>query len=311
MVKIKKQLVSSRSKTYSGTNGRKYITIHETDNTRSGANAQAHANLQSRGFSASWHWTVDDKEAIQSFPHTVRCWHAGDGRGNGNMNSIGIEICVNSDGNFKKAVQNAAKLVKKIMKEENIPLSNVVQHNRWSGKNCPRNLRSGAKGVTWNEFIKMVKGEEVEVKPKQKEEKKPSSQPKKPKGNSNIKSFQSWLNKHYNAGLVVDGIYGSKTKRAAIKAFQTELNRQYGANLKVDGYWGPKTRSACVNVRLNARGNITRIIQGMLYCHGFNAGKIDGIFGKQTANAVLAFQKSRGLAQDAIVGKNTFAKLFA
>lgn len=154
MVKTKQQLVAKRDKTYAGTNPRKYITIHETANTTKGANAQAHANLQSRGFSASFHWQVDDKEAIQSFPHTVRCWHAGDGRGRGNYESIGIEICVNSDGDFKKAVQNAAKLVRQIMRQENIPIQNVVQHNHWSGKNCPTNLR---KGRGWADFIQEVR----------------------------------------------------------------------------------------------------------------------------------------------------------
>jgi len=86
-----------------------------------GANAQTHANLQSRGFSASWHWQVDDKEAIQSFDHTWRLFHAGDGRGKGNMESIGIESCINSDGDYVQAVKNTAKLVAKIMKDEGIP----------------------------------------------------------------------------------------------------------------------------------------------------------------------------------------------
>src|SRR5690625_4827129 len=152
-MKIKKQLVKSRAKTFAGTNPRRFITIHETANTSKGANAQAHANLQSRGFSASWHYTVDDTQAIQSFPHTVRCWHAGDGRGHGNMSSIGIEICVNSDGDYDKAVANAAELVRKIMAEENIPLDRVVQHNHWSGKNCPTNLRKGSR---WREFLSLV-----------------------------------------------------------------------------------------------------------------------------------------------------------
>src|SRR5690625_452069 len=155
---IRKQLVTSRAKTYSGVNPAKYITIHETANTSAGANAQAHANLQTRGFSASWHWQVDDKEAIQSFPHNVRCWHAGDNRGSGNLECIGIEICVNSYGDFKKAVANAVELVRKIMSDEGIPITNVVQHNRWSGKNCPTNLRNGSKGITWADFIEAVKG---------------------------------------------------------------------------------------------------------------------------------------------------------
>ena len=79
---IKTQLVSQQvinSKTYGGKNGKKFITVHQTGNTSRGANAQAHANLQSRNNvrSASWHWQVDDEDAIQSFPHDAQCWHAG------------------------------------------------------------------------------------------------------------------------------------------------------------------------------------------------------------------------------------------
>lgn len=140
----------------------KYITIHETDNTERGADDVAHANLQYNGNSrqASWHFQVDDDSIYQSLPTDEVGWHAGDGNGPGNMKSIGIEICVNSDGNFKKAVENAVWLTRHLMKEHKIPASNVVQHNHWSGKNCPRNLRSGDKGITWNDFLKKIKGGE-------------------------------------------------------------------------------------------------------------------------------------------------------
>jgi len=50
-------------------NLKKYIVVHETDNTNIGADADAHARLQINGNSrqASWHWQVDDQEAVQSF----------------------------------------------------------------------------------------------------------------------------------------------------------------------------------------------------------------------------------------------------
>lgn len=177
MVKITKNIVNRTDRVYGHNNKKKYITIHETANTSKGADATTHGRLQQNGFSASWHYTVDDKQAVQSFPHTAQCWHAGDGRGNGNLNSIGIEICVNSDGDFKKAVKNAAKLVKKIMSDEGISISNVVQHNHWSGKNCPTNLRNGSKGVNWDDFINMVKGDPVIAPAPSK-----PSNPSKPKG---------------------------------------------------------------------------------------------------------------------------------
>lgn len=121
--------------------------------------------------------------------------------------------------------------------------------------------------------------------------------------------FQAWLNEGYGAGLDVDGIWGSKTKSGAIRALQTELNNQFGAGLSVDGLWGPKTKAACVNVRQGARGNLTRIIQGTLYCLGYNPQGFDGIFGSGCAAAVRAFQTARSLSSDGIVGRNTWAAL--
>ena len=158
MVVIRKKLVpdaQANKVTYGKGNTKKYIVVHETDNPRSGADADAHARLQYNGNSrsASWHYTVDDKEAVQSFEHIWRCWAAGSTTGNNQ--GIQVEVCVNSDGNYLKAIQNAAELIAKIMKDENIPISNVVQHNHFSGKNCPRNMREG--NITWSQLITMVK----------------------------------------------------------------------------------------------------------------------------------------------------------
>ena len=47
----------------------------------------------------------------------------------------------------------------------------------------------------------------------------------------------------------------------------------------------------------------------MLLAAGFNPGKIDGVFGPLTRAAVLAFQKSKGLVQDGIVGRKTWTAL--
>ena len=73
----------------------KYITIHDTANTQTGADARAHANYlkNSPNLEASWHFTVDDKVIIQHLPLSENGWHAGDGaNGTGNRQSIGIEI---------------------------------------------------------------------------------------------------------------------------------------------------------------------------------------------------------------------------
>lgn len=90
---------------------------------------------------------------------------------------------------------------------------------------------------------------------------------------------------------------------------QHELNIQCNAKLSEDNIPGSLTLNACVIIRKGATGNITKWIQNRLNKLGFNCGQADGIFGNGTASAVRAFQKSRGLLTDAIVGKNTWRKL--
>ncbi|MEH7481474.1 N-acetylmuramoyl-L-alanine amidase [Neobacillus drentensis] len=167
MIEIKQMLVPVDKKPKYTVGGKKiilpmkpeYITIHETDNPSPTANDLAHARLQLNGNSrlASWHLQVDEDSCIQSIPFDECAIHGGDGiNGKGNRKSIAIEICVNKGGNFKNAVKNAAEVTLHLMEKFNIPIEKVVQHNHWSGKNCPRNLRSGEKGIKWDEFINML-----------------------------------------------------------------------------------------------------------------------------------------------------------
>ena len=134
----------------------KYIVIHETANTKAGANADAHYNYwnTSNSAKASAHFVVDDKKIIQLLPLDVKAWHVGDNKGYSditNNNSIGIEICVNSDGNYDIAFQNAVALTKQLMTELNIPIDRVVRHFDASGKNCPESM-SGNNWALWNTF---------------------------------------------------------------------------------------------------------------------------------------------------------------
>lgn len=134
----------------------KYIVVHDTGNSGKGANAKAHFNYFNGGDrGASADFFVDDKEALQVNDYnTYYTWHCGDGKGkNGitNSNSVGIEICINSDGDYNKAVMRAQALVAKLMKELNIPLSNVVRHYDASGKICPLTM-SKNNWQAWNTF---------------------------------------------------------------------------------------------------------------------------------------------------------------
>jgi len=140
------------------TNSMEFITIHNTGNDKVGARAKNHASyLKGCKTKTSWHYTVDDKSIYQHLPDNECAYHTGDGFGitSGNRRSIGIEICMNADGDLLKATDNAVKLTRELMKKYNIPITNVVQHNKWSGKNCPQMIREG-KPYDWNTFINKV-----------------------------------------------------------------------------------------------------------------------------------------------------------
>ena len=140
--------------------GPKYITIHDTANPAKGADALMHARYlkgdDAANRPASWHFTVDDQRVVQHMPLDEVAWHAGDGsKGPGNTSSIAIEICENADGDRAKAEANAAELVAHLLKQFNLPIDAVVQHNRWSGKHCPRIIRNRPGG--WEGFLAAVR----------------------------------------------------------------------------------------------------------------------------------------------------------
>lgn len=130
-----------------------FITIHNTDNTTSGANAAAH-NRYVRSADAvkrmvSWHYTVDDKEVYQHLPTGEVGFHAN----SGNSSSIGIEICMNSDMDDAKGYSNAAKLVAFCINKLGLAFPGCMkQHYDWSGKDCPRVIRAGAV-IDWDAFL--------------------------------------------------------------------------------------------------------------------------------------------------------------
>lgn len=125
-----------------------------------------------------------------------------------------------------------------------------------------------------------------------------------PSGNNIIKNFQTWLNSNYGSGLTVDGYYGTLTKIAATKAYQMVLG------VTADGLFGSNSKAAVVTLKVGNSGNAVRIMQGILYCRGFNLNNVDGIFGSETTTAVTAFQFKKGIIADGLAGQNTMYTLY-
>lgn len=131
----------------------KYIVIHETANNSVGATAKSHSEYLSKNnkTSTSWHYTVDDKEIYHHIPDDEIAHHAATEKGN--LYGIGIELCVNEDGDFEKTFENASKLVAYLLKEYNLTTKSIKTHNEFSGKDCPHNI---LKDNRMDEFINKV-----------------------------------------------------------------------------------------------------------------------------------------------------------
>jgi uncharacterized coiled-coil protein SlyX len=142
---------------------------HETGSFAVGANAKSHAiYIKSDACAnrpASWHLTVDSKPIVyQHLPFNESGWHAGDGStGRGNRRYIGIELCVNADGDFEQTLRHGIwvgrhlnKTVPNLVLRIKAP-DLLQQHWNFSAKNCPQRIRTEGR---WNWFVNEIMKEE-------------------------------------------------------------------------------------------------------------------------------------------------------
>lgn len=123
-----------------------------------------------------------------------------------------------------------------------------------------------------------------------------------------IAELQEILNAH-GFKLRIDGDFGYITE-AAVKEFQ----RQRG--LRIDGIVGPKTRAA-LKISLQPGSRLLRLgqtgadvceLQGLLQVCGHPIQR-NGIFNRETKQAVIAFQQAHKLKPDGIVDSVTWRLL--
>lgn len=141
----------------------KFIVIHDTANTSRGANALAHykylGHAQRYG---SAHYYVDDTKIIQTIGDSRIAWAVGDTWASQyrtrkdvtNENSLNVEMCINSDGNYQKTWFNTVELVKNLLLR--FPQCTVIRHFDATGKPCPSYMRKNDWDL-WYQFLRDIK----------------------------------------------------------------------------------------------------------------------------------------------------------
>ena len=145
-----------------------WIVVHETGVSYAGKDAKFFAEAQwdkaqgdAYNDTCSWHYTVDDHSIWQSYSTLVPLWHAADGRkeGGGNVNGIGIEMCINPDGNFELSIRNNARLMASLLIEYNLGMINMRRHHDfYAPKICPQTLIHDKR---WYEYLTLIEREYI------------------------------------------------------------------------------------------------------------------------------------------------------
>ena len=175
MFPITQSLITGHNRTNRKLNALRAIIIHWTANTNRGANAMANRNyFNTRHLTpsgslvyASAHYIVDSTSIIQCLPDDEVGYHVGAkasrytakarklmaGYNSPNYVTIGIEMCVNSDGDFEVTRAQTVELTLYLANKYGLGRADVLRHYDITGKDCPRMMIEEA---AWSAFLDEV-----------------------------------------------------------------------------------------------------------------------------------------------------------
>lgn len=165
-IKVKDMLLTNHNRCGKKLIKLKGIVIHWTANTSKGANAMANRNyFNSTKRAASAHYIVDDESIIRCIPDEEVAYHVGakkyttggikikEANYSPNFFLIGIEMCVNSDGDWNKTYKNTIELAAYLLKKYDMNIENLYRHFDITGKDCPKMMLDSGE---WDNFKKEV-----------------------------------------------------------------------------------------------------------------------------------------------------------
>ena len=180
MVPIIEKLLTNYNRPFRPLKSLKAIVIHWTANTGKKANALAHFNYFNQTKDerlknnngklnyGSTHYVVDSEIIYRFIPDDEMAYHVGaknykaivdekivDQAGaSPNYYTIGIEMCVNSDGDFSKTRQNTIELTDYLLRKYNLSTNDVYRHFDITGKDCPKMMLDES---IWGNFLNDIK----------------------------------------------------------------------------------------------------------------------------------------------------------
>ena len=304
-------------------NSIKYIVLHYTGNKQD--SAEGNANYFNGGDrNASAHYFVDNNSIYQVVEESNAAWSVGDGYGRygiTNYNSINIEMCTSGNYNVSEETENnAIDLVKTLMAKYGVSIDRVVRHYDASRKVCPNwsdnnwsrwsNFKNKLTNNATNNTVNTVSGEIYRVRKSWNDARSQIG------AYRNLESAKKLATGDYKVfdskGNIVYQVSNQTTVQAPIIQFNAHLrdlqsayNHDYGQNIYVDGIRGQQVENMLnrLCLRHGSKGQCV----GWLQCRV--GAKIDDIFGNETKNKVMEFQRNNGLVVDGIAGRNTFNKL--
>ena len=227
-----------------------FVTIHNTANDASALTEISY--MIGNWNEVSYHWAVDDVQAIQAIEHNRNGWHSGDNtNGTGNRKSIGIEICHSlTKGNpkYAKSEDNGAKLAAIILHQYGWGIDRIRKHQDWSGKYCPHRILDngnweGFKGKV-QAYLLQLQGKQT---PKPTVAQKPVATPK-PTPTASVKEYTE-----YGTFTATENIYfrnepnlNGKTQGMYYKGESVNYDR---VRIDVDGFVWISWISASTGIR--------------------------------------------------------------
>ncbi|HYE10647.1 MAG TPA: N-acetylmuramoyl-L-alanine amidase, partial [Patescibacteria group bacterium] len=162
MVRIKSMLLTNHNRPKKKIIKLKGIVIHWTANTDVGADALANRNyFNTTNAFASTHYIVDDKQIIRCIPDDEIGYHVGarkysslgndirEGSISPNYFLLGIEMCVNQDGDWNKTYKSTIELAAYLLKKHSLTTDSLYRHYDITGKDCPKMMLEEG---PWSEF---------------------------------------------------------------------------------------------------------------------------------------------------------------